>query len=73
MTQLVTGSPYPRVGTRPQAMPPATAPRKKGVMTDEAAKAAPAIRCWSVRTTTFRNANPEPRTTMPRAASPSGR
>ncbi|MGW5668968.1 hypothetical protein [Micromonospora sp. NPDC003776] len=39
--------------------------------TDEVANAAPVARCWSVFTTTFRKANPLPRTTMPSAATSS--
>ena len=42
------------------------------MITDEAAKAAPATRCCSVWTNTLRKAKPEPRTTMPRAANPRG-
>jgi len=35
------GSPYPPAGTRPEAITPATVPRKNGVMTEEPAKIAP--------------------------------
>src|SRR5438876_9118428 len=72
LIQLEMASPFPAVGTRPDATPPATVPRKKGVITDEAANIAPLARCAGVRTETFRKANPEPRRTMPNAASPSG-
>ncbi len=72
LSQLVIGSPCPAVGTRPDAMPPATAPKQNGVITEELAKAMPLRRCSAVRIETLRNANPEPRSTMPNAAMPSG-
>src|SRR5213595_377306 len=71
-TQLDTARDAPFVGTRPEATPPATAPKKNGVTTDESAKAAPYVRWTGVRTDTRRNANPAPRSTMPNAASPIG-
>src|SRR5207302_10014383 len=62
----------PVSGTRPAAMDPATVPRKKGVTTEEMANTAPLARWTSVRTETFRKAKPEPRSTIPSAASPGG-
>ena len=62
----------PVSGTCPAAMAPATVPRKKGVRTEEMANTAPLARWAAVRTETLRKAKPEPRSTMPRAASPSG-
>ena len=53
-------------------MPPATAPKQNGVSTDEPANAMPLSRCSAVRIDTFRNAKPDPRSTMPNAAMPSG-
>src|ERR1700688_673397 len=41
-----TRSPYPPAGTRPEAMAPATVPRKNGVISDEPAKIAPNKRAW---------------------------
>src|SRR5581483_5177334 len=55
-------------GTRPDAMPPATVPRKNGVTTDELAKDALA----SADEPALRKANPDPRSTMPSAARPGG-
>src|SRR3954451_18711654 len=72
LSQLVTGSPDPVLGTRPDAMPPATAPKQNGVITDEDANATPLSRCSAVRIDTLRNANPEPRSTIPNTAIPSG-
>ena len=71
--QLVTASPVPIPGgTRPDATPPATAPRKNGVMTEEAANAAPNRRRCQTCVTVLRNANAEPRTMIPNAARVSG-
>jgi hypothetical protein len=72
LSQLRTASPLPVVGTRPDAMPPATAPKQKGVTMDETAKTMPLIRSCGECSVTFRNAKPAPRRTMPSAASPSG-
>ena len=72
LSQLVIGSPCPAVGTRPEAMPPTTAPKQNGVSTDDAANAAPFTRCSAVRIDTLRNAKPDPRSTIPNAAMPSG-
>ncbi len=62
----------PPDGTRPEAMPPTTAPRKYGTSTDESAKAAPKLRRSRVRNTDLRNAKDAPRSTMPKAARVSG-
>ena len=73
LIQLSTGSPaLPPAGTRPEAMPPATAPRQYGTMTDEAANRAPNSRRLRRVTTDLRNAKLAPRKTMPRAAMVSG-
>jgi hypothetical protein len=72
-SQLVTT--FPRAspgGTRPDATPPAIAPRKNGVTTDENANAAPNIRCCHTSVAAFRNANAEPRAITPSATSVSG-
>ena len=66
------GSPSPWAGTRPEAMAPATVPRKKGVTTDEAAKTTPKNRAWPKVAAYLRNANAEPRSTMPTRARTSG-
>ena len=73
MIQLVHGSPAtPPAGTRPDAIAPTTAPMQYGTITDESANAAPKLRFELVRVTALRNAKPEPRSTMPRAAIVSG-
>ncbi len=69
LTQLDHGSPAsPPAGTRPDAIPPATAPMQYGTSTDDSAKAAPKLRRSRVRTTDLRKANPAPRSTIPTAA-----
>ena len=55
-------------GTRPVATPPATAPRKKGVSTEDAAKLAPKTRLSHIASTTLRKANADPRMITPNAA-----
>ena len=73
MIQLDHGSPaLPPAGTRPDAIAPATAPMQNGTITEEIAKIAPNTRCSEVRTSDFRNAKLDPRSTMPSAASVSG-
>src|SRR6186997_3261706 len=73
LTQLCHGSPAtPPAGTRPEAMPPTTAPRQYGTSTDEIANAAPKFRRELVRSNAFRKAKLEPRSTMPSAAIVSG-
>src|SRR5258706_14388775 len=60
-------------GTRPDAIAPATVPRKNGVSTDEVANAAPnRKRCHST-SAALRKAKAAPRAMMPSAASVSGR
>jgi len=58
--------------TRPEATAPATAPRKNGVTNEEAAKAAPNVRCSRTFSTGFRKANPAPRRMIPTPAAVSG-
>ena len=74
LSQLSTGSPaWPPAGTRPEAMPPATAPMQNGTSTDESANAAAEDAGGSAASTTdLRNAKLAPRRTMPRAAMVSG-
>src|SRR5262245_56315648 len=73
LIQLDQGSPAtPPAGTRPEATAPAAAPRQNGTSTDEIANAAPKFRCDETRRTSLRNAKPEPRSTMPNAASERG-
>jgi hypothetical protein len=72
--QLVTTLPASSpAGTRPDATPPTTAPRKKGVMTDESANVAPNNRCAGNVVDALRNANAPPRRMIPIAAPVSGR
>src|SRR5215467_14547659 len=52
-------------GTRPEAMPPRAAPSMNGVMSDETPNAADSTRLRPALSATLRNANPEPRITMP--------
>ena len=73
LIQLDHGSPaLPPAGTRPDAIAPATAPMQNGTITDDVANAAPKLRWLDVRVTSLRNANAEPRNTMPSAANDSG-
>ena len=73
MTQLDHGSPAcPPAGTRPEAIPPATAPKQYGTSTEESANAAPKLRRSRVRKTVLRKAKLEPRSTIPNAAIVSG-
>ena len=73
LIQLSHGSPaLPPLGTRPDAIAPATAPMQNGTITDEIANAAPKLRRLEVSVTSLRNAKLEPRRTMPSAASESG-
>ena len=53
-------------------MAPAIVPMQYGTSTDEAANAAPKLRRSRVRVTALRKAKPEPRSTMPNAASVNG-
>src|SRR3954468_12523521 len=73
LIQLDHGSPaLPPAGTRPDAIAPATAPMQNGTITDDVANAAPKLRWLDVRVTSLRNANAEPRNTMPSAAIDNG-
>ncbi|TWG97088.1 hypothetical protein L615_003900000100 [Nocardioides sp. J9] len=65
-------SPAPSSGTRPDAMPPATVPRKNGVRMLEVAKTTPKSRAWPRVSEYFRKAKLAPRSTMPSSASSSG-
>src|SRR3954447_8694934 len=57
LIQLAHRSPaWPPAGTRPDAIPPATAPKQYGTSTDDDAKAAPKMRRSLVRNTALRNA-----------------
>ena len=71
-TQLVSRSPSPSAGTRPDAIPPTTVPMKNGVSSDDSANIAPNARRCSTGSTALRNAKPAPRRTIPSAASVSG-
>src|SRR5262245_52672414 len=57
---------------RPDAIDPPTAPMHNGTSTDEDANAAPKFRFELVLVTVLRNANPDPRSTIPNAAIVSG-
>ena len=59
-------------GTRLEATPPTTVPRKNGVARDDAAKQAPKKRRIGSELTLLRKANAAPRAIMPNAASVSG-
>ena len=73
LSQLVTLSPaaFP-TGTRPPAMAPTTVPMKNGVRIELSPKISPAASRPRARRAVWWNANPDPRSTMPRAASVSG-
>ena len=66
-------SPRPCAGTRPEAIAPATAPRKNGVTTEEAAKTTPKNRARPRVSEYLRNAKLEPRSTIPSSAKSIGR
>ena len=65
-------SPLPSAGTLPEAIAPTTAPMKNGVSTEERAKVAPAARRAASPSIDLRKAKPEPRRTIPTAASAIG-
>src|SRR5438034_195265 len=52
-------------GTRPDAIPPSAAPSMNGVMSEEMPNAAVSTRLRPAFCAILRNANPEPRTTIP--------
>jgi hypothetical protein len=62
----------PPVGTRPDAIAPATVPRKNGVITEDAAKIKPKNLVFSKEAVYLRNAKLAPRKTIPAKASMSG-
>ena len=69
--QLPVGSPSPPAGTSPEAIAPTTVPMKNGVSTEATPKtrlAGPLHRPGRA----WRKAKPEPRRTIPSAASASG-
>src|ERR1700759_2575557 len=70
--QLEKASPPPCAGTLPAAIAPTTVPMKNGVITEERAKVAPAARCSFSPSIDLREANPEPRRTIPSTARISG-
>src|SRR4029077_17052652 len=73
LSQLVITSPRAMpTGTRPEAIAPATVPRKKGVTTDDAAKAIPNARWSDSSDTAPRKAKAEPRRITPNATAVSG-
>ena len=59
-------------GTRLEATPPTTVPRKNGVANDESAKQAPKKRRIGSELMLLRNAKAAPRAIIPNAASVSG-
>ena len=73
LSQEVTTSPVAMPGgTRLEATPPTTVPRKNGVASDDAAKQAPKKRRIGSELMLLRNANAAPRAIMPKAASVNG-
>jgi hypothetical protein len=60
-------------GTRPEATPPTTVPKKNGVRREDNANAAPKKRRMPSVATLFRYANAAPRAMIPKAARVSGR
>src|SRR5262245_28467654 len=73
LSQLVTGSPAALpVGTRPAATAPTTVPMKNGVSSDETPNSTWATRRPRTPGAVLWNANPEPRSTIPKAARQSG-
>src|SRR5258708_22692201 len=67
-----TRSPYPPAGTRPEAMAPATVPKKNGVISDEPAKIAPNNLAWLNVSAYLPDAKLAPRHTIPATASIKG-
>ena len=59
-------------GTRPEATPPTTAPRKYGVTSEDRANVAPRKRRIARVVTLLRKANAAPRAIIPKAASVNG-
>src|SRR3979490_2705783 len=67
-----TRSPYPPAGTRPEAMAPATVPKKNGLLSDEPATVQPNNLGWRNVAAYLRNAKLAPRNTIPASASIKG-
>src|SRR6202162_6351857 len=57
LSQELIRSPYPPAGTRPDAIAPATVPKKNGVISDDAAKTAPKHRASAKVAEYFGKAN----------------
>ena len=72
LTQESISGPRADAGTRPDAIAPATQPKKNGVISDEAAKIAPNSRAWARVAAYLRKANDAPRKTIPSSARSSG-
>src|SRR5258708_14615139 len=72
LTHELIRSPYPRAGTRPEAIAPATVPKKNGAISDDAAKIAPNNLAWLKVSAYLRNAKLAPRNTIPASASING-
>jgi hypothetical protein len=68
VSQLAHTSPRPSAGTRPDAMAPATQPRKNGVINDDPAKTTPNRRAWARVSEYLRKAKAAPRSTIPSRA-----
>ena len=73
VSQLPSSSPSPSSGTRPEAIAPAVAPRKNGVISEEPAKTTPNSCAWRTLPAYLRKANAAPRSTMPSRARSIGR
>ena len=73
LAQLVSSSPAALpTGTRPDAMPPTTVPRKNGTSSDDSAKMPPSERCSNMLAASPRRAKAVPRRMIPTAARKSG-
>ena len=73
LAQLVSASPVALpTGTRPEAIPPTTVPRKNGTSSDESANTEPSERCSKMLAAWPRRAKAEPRRMIPTAARNSG-
>src|ERR1700674_2759582 len=72
LSQELIRSPYPPAGTRPDAIAPATVPKKNGVISDDAAKTAPNNRASAKVAAYLRKAKLAPRNTIPASASHNG-
>ena len=73
LVQLVSSSPAALpTGTRPDAIPPTTVPRKNGTSSDDSANTAPRLRRSAMLAASPRRANAAPRRMIPTAARKSG-